>query len=87
MAFKKLVRFDQGGEAKFGDLLSENKNGFVVKPLEGSIEAGFKESDASTVEVTKVSLHDFQSDKFLLTSQVAMSLAVDANYNLHWPQL
>ena len=57
MTFKRLVRFEEGGEAKFADLLSETENGFVIKPLKGSLEHGLEESDAEILRVTKASVY------------------------------
>ena len=62
MTFKRLVRFEEDGEAKFADLVSEAEDGYVVKPLNGSLEYGLEESDAETLRVTKASLHGIRSD-------------------------
>lgn len=55
MGFKNLVRFEHEGQAKFGDLVSETNQGYLVKPLDGSLESGFTQSDEPTIAVTKVS--------------------------------
>jgi hypothetical protein len=62
MTFKRLVRFEEGGEAKFADLLSEAEDGFVIKPLNGSLEHGLEESGAETLRVTKASIHQAPLD-------------------------
>lgn len=53
MTFKRLVRFEEGDEAKFADLLSGTENGFVIKPLKGSLEHGLEESDAEFFELPR----------------------------------
>lgn len=45
MAFRNLVRFEQTGQAFYGDLLKKEKQDFVVKRLDGNIEDGFKATD------------------------------------------
>jgi hypothetical protein len=57
MTFRRLVRFEQGVEAKFAGLLSETEDGFIVKPWEGSLDAGLQVSDAPSVRLTKANLH------------------------------
>ena len=47
MTFRRFVRFEQGGEAKVSDPLSETENVFIVKPLRDSLEAGLNEFNAS----------------------------------------
>ncbi len=54
MAFKRLVRFTLAGEAHYGDLISEEKNSWTVKKLNGDAVSGFKASNEEPVVVNKV---------------------------------
>jgi hypothetical protein len=56
MAFKKLVRYEHGGETHYGDLISSGSHGFLVKRLDGNIQNGFNSTTDEPVTVTKVAL-------------------------------
>lgn len=54
MIFSKLVRYDDGGKAVYGDLIANSGEGFLVQRLDGSIEHGFSTSTAQPVLVETV---------------------------------
>jgi hypothetical protein len=56
MAFKKLVRYEYGGESQYGDLISSGGDGFLVKRLKGSVQTGFSSTSDEPVTITKVSV-------------------------------
>ncbi|KAH8893628.1 fumarylacetoacetate hydrolase family protein [Thozetella sp. PMI_491] len=41
MAFQKLVRYEEGGEACYGDLVNSDERGHLIKKLRGNLEDGF----------------------------------------------
>ena len=56
MVFKKLVRYEYGGESQYGDLISSGSDGFLVKRLKGSVETGFSSTSDEPVTIMKVSV-------------------------------
>ena len=54
MAFKKLVRFEEGGQIFYGDLISSDENEYLVKKFHGSFAGGFNETETQ-VKVGKAS--------------------------------
>ncbi|KAF9890427.1 hypothetical protein FE257_005832 [Aspergillus nanangensis] len=51
MAFQRLVRFQAPEHARYGDLLSETAEGYLVQPLVGSIASGFQRSSEDGILV------------------------------------
>lgn len=54
MSFDALVRFNFGGQVKYGNLVATSETGFKVAELEGSLEEGFAPSGGEVTTVTKV---------------------------------
>ena len=54
MVFKKLVRFEEGGQIFYGDVIGNDKNEYLVKKLHGSFAVGFSATEEQ-IKVKKVS--------------------------------
>ncbi|KAJ5812013.1 hypothetical protein N7474_008314 [Penicillium riverlandense] len=54
MSFQRLVRFEKDGAPHYGDLLSQNDEGYTVQRLEGNIQNGFTRTTEEPVVVSKL---------------------------------
>lgn len=59
MSFQALVRYEEGGQVHYGDLLETTSEGFKVSKLDGNLEQGFSAAAGAKSVVVKKVCHPY----------------------------